>query len=80
MKKYQIIIEHYRGSCHVDISLVNRTNTGNSETLEVAFGRIKLTDILDEIKILKVKYRASEIVEIIYDNEYRIESEEFIEI
>lgn len=79
MKTYEIVIEHYKGNHKTDVNLNNLEN-GNSEEIETVRGLIKINDILDTISLFKMKYTINEIVEIVYDNEYRIESEELIEI
>lgn len=79
MQTYEIVIEHYKGNHQIDVNL-NSLENGNSEEIETVRGLIKLNDILDTISLFKMKYAINEIVEIVYDNEYRVESEELIEI
>lgn len=79
MQTYEIVIEHYKGKHQIDVNL-NSLENGNSEEIETVRGLTKLNDILDTISLFKMKYTINEIVEIVYDNEYRVESEELIEI
>ena len=79
MKTYEIVIEHYKGSHEIDVNL-NSLENGISEEIETVRGLIKLNDILNTISHFKMNYAINGIIEIVYNNEYVVESEELIKI